>query len=110
MGKPGDIGSSVIHHIYLYISEASEPGFQFEHHLEVVGEGLADAEAVASCRVDVECGGDIVGVQLFVVVDAVDGWHGAVVMGEHDEGSRCVLADVLLVAVLADELALGGLS
>ena len=37
---------------FLMALETAKPRFQFEHHLEVVGERLADAEAVSSSRID----------------------------------------------------------
>ena len=49
-------------------------------------------------------------VQLFVVVDAVQWRHRTVVVCQSQEAARRVLVDVLLVAVLVDQFALGRLA
>ena len=37
---------------FLIALETAKPGFQFEHHFEMVGKRLTDAEAVSSCGID----------------------------------------------------------
>lgn len=71
----------------------------------MVGEGLADAEAMTTCGVEMHGGGYSVVVELFVVVEAVDGQYHTVVVSQGQEAAGGVLADVLLVAILVDQLA-----
>ena len=49
-------------------------------------------------------------IQFLVIVEAVDGQHGSVVMSQGDKGTWRVLVDMLLVAVFIDQLALGVLA
>ena len=76
----------------------------------MVGKRLTDAEAVTSCRIDVQGGWHLLVAQSFVIVDAVDGGHCAVVLSQNDKGTRSVLSDMLLVAILIHQLALGFLA
>ena len=92
---------------FIIFSEALEPFPEFEHHLEVVAEGLADAEAVAACGIDMERRGDIEQAQLFIVADGIDRGDDVVIMCQHDKRPWGGTADMLLVAVLVDELTLG---
>ena len=86
--------------------ETAEPGFQFEHHFEVVGKRLANAKAVSSRGVDVHRGGNTMSIELLVVVQAVSGRHSTVVVSQREETARAILRDVLLVAILVDQLLL----
>ena len=49
-------------------------------------------------------------VKLLVIVEAVDGRHSTVVVGQSEETARGLLRDVLFVAVLVDQLLLGTFS
>ena len=48
----------------------------------------------------------LVGIQLLIIVQAVDGRHGTVVMSQGNEGAWRMMADVLLVAVVVHQLTL----
>ena len=72
----------------------------------MIGKRLADAEAVTARGIDIHGGRYLVGIQFLVVVQAVGGWHGTVVVSQGEEGTRGVLGDVLLVAVFVNQLTL----
>ena len=61
-------------------SEAAEPCFQLQLHLLVVDEAVAVAPSVAARGVDMQRCRHVVTVHLDVVVDAVGGQHGVVVV------------------------------
>ena len=73
----------------------------------MVGKRLADAKAVATGRIDMQRGWYLVGIQLLIIVQAVDGRHGTVVMSQGNEGAWRMVTDVLLVTVFVYQLALG---
>ena len=87
--------------------EALQPRAKLEHELKMVGKRLTDAEAVTSCRINVQRGRHLLVAQCFVIVDAVDRGHSTVVLSQDDEGARSMLGDMLLVAILIHQLALG---
>ena len=92
--------------LLLYL-ETAEPGFQFEHHFEVVGERLADAKTVSARRIDVHGGRNAVRIELLIVVEAVDGRNGFVVVGQSQETAWGLFGNMLFVAVFVDQLLLG---
>ena len=66
-------------HNLIFVLETLEPGLQFEQHLDVVVERGAEAPAVATSRIDVDAGGNVVLVKFGVVVAAVDRHHHVIV-------------------------------
>ena len=62
--------------------ETAKPGFQFEHHFEVIGKRLTDTKTVSARRIDVHSNRNAVRIKLLVIVEAIDGRNGFVVVGQ----------------------------
>lgn len=76
-----------------------EPIGEILEHGLVVWEAFLDAEAVAALGIDVQGGGDAEGAEGQVVVHTIGRGHGTVVVGQQEDGRRCELIDLPLIAV-----------
>ena len=89
--------------VFRYVSEALEPGLEFEDHVVVEGKRLAVAPAMTARGVDVDGGGHIVLVELLVVVEAVGSGHSLIIVAEGEEGARGGAVYLQVVAELGLE-------
>ena len=95
--------------LLLYL-ETAKPGFQFQHHFEVVRERLTDAKTVSARRIDVHSRRNANRLKLLVIAEAIDRRNGFVVIGQSQKTAWSMFVDMFLVAVFVNQFLLGALA